>query len=192
MSERSIVELRAIGLDRLSDLRNVHTQAFKAYLGSDLSEDQLDALVNYANTTDYTDQMLLTECIGAWIDDRLCATGSWMPGGDAGASAKLTAVCVHPLFGRMGLARRIVEEIENRARRAGFSVLTARCPVTMAPFLERLGYVGTSHGVWATPCGVSVPVVHMRKGEARPDLHGTSRSTLSQRAARLSSVARLH
>lgn len=192
MNECLSVELRCIGLDGLSELRSVHRQAFRAYLSSDLGEDQLDALIGYVNTPDYADQILMTESLGAWIDGRLCATASWMPGGVAGANAKLAGVCVDPLFGGLGLGRRLVKEIEARARRAGFAVMTARAPVTMAPFFERLGYAGTSKGVWATPCGVTIPVLHMRKLGELPASEARSRVAAGQRGVQQAGSWRFH
>ena len=192
MSKIPAVDVRPIGLDNLGELRRVHTLAYRAYLGSDLSEDQIEALVDYVRTPDYTELLLSTECLGAWIENRLCATASWMPGGTAGASAKIIGVCVDPLFGGLGLARNLVNEVEARARRAGFAVITARSPLTMVPFFERLGYGGSSRGVWATPCGVTIPVVHMRKGEAKSAVLAGRRLPATQRAARLAGLTRIH
>jgi len=167
MSQNPLVEIRPIGLDSLAELRHIHALAFRSYLSSDLSNDQIDALVDFVRTREYMEMIFQTACLGAWIDQRLCATGSWTPGGAVSSSARLIGICVDPLFAGLGLARRLVTEVEAQARRAGFSTMTARSPVTMAPFFERLGYSGTSRGAWMTPCGVSIPVLHMRKGEER-------------------------
>ena len=192
MSQDTLVELRPIGLDSFPALRHIHSLAFRTHLGSDLSEDQLDALVDFVHTPQYVELILQTECLGAWIEDRLCATGSWMPGGSSGANAKLIGVCVDPLFSGLGLGRRLVGEIEARARRAGFVVITARAPVAIAPFFNRLGYFGTSRGVWATPCGVSVPVLHMRNGAAKEVADVVHRPDLGQRSVRAAGLTRLH
>ena len=167
LSMRSQVELRTVGLDGLAEVRHVTALAYRAYAGPFLAEDQVDALVELVRSPEYTDQMLASNCVGAWIDGRLIGCVGWFPAGSSAAGAKLLGVCVDPLFGRLGVGRRLVEAIEIRARRAGFSILTARVPISAAPFFARLGYAGTSQGVWMTPSGVSLPVVHMRKGSSK-------------------------
>jgi len=169
MSMLAGINLRPISFDDFSQLRRIHAQAYRSFLGSDLTEDQIEALVDFVHTPQYIELILQTECLGAWINDHLCGTASWTPGGPASDGARLAAVCVDPLFSSLGIARRLVTEIESRARRAGFATLTARSPVTVAPFFQHLGYTGTSRGVWVTPCGVTVPVVHMRKGPVARD-----------------------
>jgi len=185
-------DIRPIGLDHLAELRHLHSLAYRTYLAHDLSDDQLDALIEFVQTPEYIEVLLKTECHGAWIENRLCATASWSPGGMTGASAKLIGVCVDPIFAGLGLARQLVVEAELRARRAGFAVMTARAPHSVAPFFEQLGYCCTSHGVWATPCGVNIPVVHMRKGEAKPVASATPRLPAASRAARTLAASRVH
>lgn len=167
MSIKLSAELRSIGLDHLAELRSVHADAYRANLSNDLSDDQLEALVEFVHTPDYIELLLTTECQGAWIGQRLCATASWTAGAGPGAGAKLIGVCVDPMFAGLGLAKLLVGDAEARARRAGFAAISARAPVSMAPFFERHGYVGTARGVWATPCGVNIPIVNMRKGEEK-------------------------
>jgi len=192
MSINVAVELRPIGLDSLSELRHVHTTAFRSYLGSELSENQLDALIEFVHTPEYAEHLMATECLGAWIDKRLCASASWTPGGNQGASAKLIGVCVDPLFGGLGLSRRLVAAVEARARRAGYAVMTARSPVMMASFFERLGYSGSSRGVWVTPCGVTIPVLHMRKGEVNQTPDPERRFFSATRGKRPMPLSRVH
>lgn len=192
MRENLGLEIRPIGLDNFSELRRIHTLAYRSSLGSDLSEEQIDRLVEFINTAEYTQLVLQTECVGTWLDGRLCATASWMPGGSAGASAKIVGVCVDPLFGGMGMGRRLVGEIEARARRAGFAVLTARCPVTTAPFFELMGFAGTSRGVWSIPFGVTISVLHMRKGAALTAIQGGDAPAPVLRGSRQIDAKRLH
>ena len=164
MSLRSQIELRPVGLDDLSAVRQTSALAYRAYAGPYLGEDQVDALVELVRSPEYCEQMLAAACLGAWIDERLIGTGGWSAAGTAGAGAKLIGVCVDPLFGRLGVGSQLVVAVEMQARRAGFALLSARVPAHAATFFKRLGYAGTSQGVWTTPSGVTIPVVHMRKG----------------------------
>ena len=115
----------------------------------------------------YSDYLLGHGCVGAWIGNQLCGTAGWGPGTNIGVGAKLAGVCVDPLFSRLGIGRRLVEAAETRARRAGFSTVTSRTTANAVPFFAALGYTTSSQGAWMTPSGVSVPVVHMRKGPER-------------------------
>ena len=186
------LDVRPIGLDDLSTVRHVHTLAYRAFAGPSLAEDQIDALVEHVRSTEYSQQIVASDTMGAWIDGRLVGTAGWTPGSNLGVGAKLTGVCVDPLFGGIGIGRKLVEAAESRARRAGFTIVTARTPANAVRFFERLGYLSTSQGVWATPSGVTVPVFHMRKGEertVRPVEHPIVVSTQLENAAM---VSRLH
>lgn len=167
MREKVAITIRQIGLDDLAAVRHVHSLAYRAFAGPTLAEDQVDALVEYVRSPQYSDYLLGHGCLGAWIDSHLCGTAGWGPGSNLGVGAKLAGVCVDPLFSRLGIGRRLVEAAELRARRAGFSAMTTRTTSNAVPFFETLGYATTSQGVWNTPSGVSVPVVHMRKGPER-------------------------
>jgi GNAT superfamily N-acetyltransferase len=161
------IAIRPIGLDDLSDVRHVHSLAYRSLTGPALAEDQVDAIVEFVRSPTYSDFLLSHGCIGAWIGNHLCGTAGWGPGSNVGVGAKLAAVCVDPLFSRLGIGRRLVEAAETRARRAGFSTMSSRTTANAVPFFESLGYGTSSQGAWMTPSGVSVPVVHMRKGPER-------------------------
>lgn len=161
------IAIRPIGLDDLSDVRHVHGLAYRALTGPALAEDQVDALVEFVRSPQYSDYLLGHGCVGAWIGNQLCGTAGWGPGTNIGVGAKLAGVCVDPLFSRLGIGRRLVEAAETRARRAGFSTVTSRTTANAVPFFAALGYTTSSQGAWMTPSGVSVPVVHMRKGPER-------------------------
>ncbi len=161
------IAIRPIGLDDVSDVRHVHCLAYRAFTGPTLAEDQVDAIVEFVRSPQYSDYLLGHGCVGAWIDNHLCGTAGWGPGNNLGVGARLAGVCVDPLFSRLGIGRRLVEAAETRARRAGFSTVTTRTPANAVPFFEQLGYTSSSQGVWMTPSGVSVPIVHMRKGPER-------------------------
>jgi GNAT superfamily N-acetyltransferase len=192
MSKLPAIDVRPIGLDNLSELRHLHSQSYRSFLGPDLSQDRLDSLLEYVRTPAYLDQILQTECLGAWINARLCATGNWMPGGAGHAGAKIAGLCVDPLFSGLGLGTRIVSELEARGKRAGFAVMSLRAPLAAAAFFERLGYVASSRGVWSTACGVSVPVMHMRKGQMRQAAAGSPQMLAADHAAHVDAQPHLH
>lgn len=192
MSVRSLVELRSVSLDHLSDVRHVSALAYRAYAGPLLAEDQVDALVELVRSPEYSEQILAANSVGAWIDGHLCGIAGWSPAGNAGAGAKLIGVCVDPLFGRLGIGRRLVAATEMRARRAGFTQLTARVPANAAPFFERVGYLGSSQGVWITPAGVSVPVFHMRKGVSKPTRQADQHHTIPVPSIDEADTTRVH
>jgi len=191
MSKSPSLRVGPIGIDCLADVRHMHSLAFRTYLGSELVEDDLDALVDFVQTPGYTDIILRSECIGAWIDGRLCATASWQPVNGADAIAKLTGICVNPLFGNLGIARQLAIHIESRARRAGFSAIAVQSPLSMVHFFQRLGYSGSSRGIWALPCGVEIDVLDMRKSMTT-GRNTFSRKTLFQPARSLAALAGLH
>jgi len=161
------IAIRPVGLDDLSDVRHIHSLAYRSLSGPALAEDQVDAIVEFVRSPQFSDYLLGHGCIGAWVGSHLCGTAGWGPGNTVGLGAKLAGVCVDPLFSRLGIGRRLVEAAEARARRAGFSTVTSRTTANAVPFFEHLGYTSASQGAWMTPSGVSIPVVYMRKGVER-------------------------
>jgi GNAT superfamily N-acetyltransferase len=166
MSKRIAFSLRPIGFEDLADVRHLHTTAFRAAACAQLDQEQVDALVEHIESSSYSDQVLGANCVGAWIDRTLCGTAGWSPGGQSGHGARVLGVFVSPLFKGLGVGRSVVDAAEARAHRAGFSVLSVRSPLITAGFFERLGYSGTSQGVWTTPAGIGVPVRYLRKNAA--------------------------
>ena len=55
MSKLPAIEVRPIGLDSLAELRHIHSRSYRSYLCCDLSQDQLDALLEYVATPAYLD-----------------------------------------------------------------------------------------------------------------------------------------
>lgn len=60
---------------------------------------------------------------------------------DVDAKGYIDMLFVSPEFGRRGVASRLVDEVEERARAAGLGALTVSASLLLRPLLERRGFV---------------------------------------------------
>lgn len=158
-----IVELRRVGLDDLSDVRYVHASAFRRHAAAMLTEDEVEAFVAFIQSPGYVDHLQDEELICAVLDGQIVGTAGWCPADDNGTTARIRSVYVAPGFWRGGIARRLLEETEARARRAGFTDFALRCTANAIGFFEHMDYAITSHGVRILQNDRDVPVAFLRK-----------------------------
>jgi GNAT superfamily N-acetyltransferase len=162
------VELRSLGIDDLSDIRHVHATALRVQEAEHLREEQCDALIDYVRSWAHSDIILESMTLGAFYEGRLCGTAGWKAAEGSLGTARITSVCVEPLFAGLGLGSRLLRAIEAQAEGLGFVTLTVRTPPGASGFFQRLGYQISSHSTWMSPAGVSIPVAFLRKGNVQP------------------------
>ena len=181
------VELRGAGLDDWSAVRELHASAFRALAGPTLDLSQVAAFVELIFAPDYTDALLTQDLQTAWYEGHLVATAGWVAADDSGASARITAVYVSPMFQRLGIGRRIVGAAEARARAAGFRSFTARVFPPALPFFGALGYARSSQGALSVGTQNGIPVYFVRKGGGEPSRgHNEDASPSSPHPAEIS------
>ena len=163
----SAARLRALAIDDLATVRFLHTLAIRRLAVSHLSEEEMNAFVSYVGSIEYTDRLAAQtkagRLVGAILLDEIVATAGWMPANDSGATARLSAVFVSPLFALHGLGRLVVGAVEAQAMQAGYKAFSIRAPIGAVGFFERLGYDVASHGVWTLPGQQPLPVGFLRK-----------------------------
>lgn len=157
------VSVRAIAVDDWAAVRGLHVQSFKHLTGAFLDPELVEEAKKAFASPEYTDDLMQENLAGAWLDGHLIGTCGWRPADDTGAQARITALYVDPLFTRIGVGRRLVEDAEARARQAGFQIFTARATLLHVGFFESLGYEVSSHGVSIIGDGRDMPVTFLRK-----------------------------
>jgi predicted N-acetyltransferase YhbS len=163
------IAIRPIGIDDLSAVRYVHTAAFKATALSNFEEPDIDAFVAYVRGPEYSDRILAARTFGAWVGHELVGTAAWDLG-DQGTAARMFSIFVHPLFMGSGIGRRLVEAVEEDARKAGLAICIVRAPLNTIGFFEQQGYVQTARGACAFVPGRTTPFALMAKPiEIQPD-----------------------
>ena len=167
------VEFRPLAPDDMSDIRYIHASAFRHAANSFLSRQEIQSFVDHVYSPEYGDKLAGENLCVGWLDNKLIGTAGWTPVCDNADTARIRSVFVHPMFGGMGIGRRLVSESERRASSAGFSEFTLRATVNSVGFFERLGYVIRSHGVRAVNREQDLPVRFMRK-------QGTGNKTCSR------------
>jgi GNAT superfamily N-acetyltransferase len=156
--------IRRVTIDEMAAIRHIHSAAFRVYAGPYLTAEETAAYLSYISSARYTDDLMRADVYGAVINDQLVGTAAWRAGDDQGASARISAVFVDPLFTGTGLGSRLVADVEARAHQSGFKRFATRVTVNGVPFFERLGYEIASQGVSQVAMPLSLlPVTFMRK-----------------------------
>jgi GNAT superfamily N-acetyltransferase len=77
--------------------------------------------------------------------------------------ARVEGMFVRPAFARRGIAKSILQLIEDAALAEGLPHLALDATLNAAPFYERQGYAILSPGTWSHPAGFDIACIHMRK-----------------------------
>ncbi|MDX2263843.1 MAG: GNAT family N-acetyltransferase [Hyphomicrobiales bacterium] len=159
--------LRPVTIDDIAAIRHIHQAAFQSYSAEYHTAQEQAAFNDMVRRADYALEILNSHVSVAIIGGEIVGTAGWVGADERGAAARLRKVIVRPMFGGCGVGRMLVLDAERRAQRAGFSDFSVRASVSSIPFYKRLGYRITSHGVFATPSGVDLPITYMRKAQNR-------------------------
>ena len=115
-----------VGLDDWSSVRHVHMLSFSRLIGPSLSDGEaaVETYKAVVAAPEHTEALQAANLYVAWVDGYMTGTCGWLPVGDRGTAARLTAVYVDPTFTRLGIGRRLVQAAEVQAYTAGSSMLT--------------------------------------------------------------------
>jgi len=102
---------------------------------NDYSEEQLDAIApKDANEYHWEKSLEKNHTIVVEEDDKLIAFGN------IGKTGYLDRLYVHPDYLRKGIASKLVEELEEYAKKHGSHVINATSSITSKAFFESKGY----------------------------------------------------
>ena len=102
---------------------------------NDYSEEQLDAIApKAANEYHWEKSLENNHTIVVEEDDKLIAFGN------IGKTGYLDRLYVHPDYLRKGIASKLVEELEEYAKKHGSHVINVTSSITSKPFFESKGY----------------------------------------------------
>ena len=158
-------EIRCVDLDHWGEVRDLHTFVFRRLTAPPLESGQRAAIITHIQEPEYTLTLQTHDLVAAWFDRHIVGTAGWVPFDERKSTARIASVCVSPLFRRLGVGRRLVEAIEERATLAGFHNFTVRVFPPYTGFFETLGYARSSQGVQSFGAQNDLPVVFMRKGD---------------------------
>ena len=102
---------------------------------NDYSEEQLDAIApKDANEYHWEKSLEKNHTIVVEEEDKLIAFGN------IGKTGYLDRLYVHPDYLRKGIASKLVEELEEYAKKHGSHVINVTSSITSKPFFESKGY----------------------------------------------------
>lgn len=163
--------------------RDLPDLTFRAYDGGDLAVVRALHRVSFAALADrhYTpaqiaahDALIAEEAYAADLarshltvaeapDGELVATAGWIALADEAQTARIRKLFVAPALARRGLGRRLLGQIEDAARAAGYRDFFLRAYLNAVPLYEASGYRADHRGVMSLPGGSGMPVLFMRK-----------------------------
>ena len=140
----------------------LHAASFAALATAAYPPELVPAYTAMLNAPDYAPEVLASDLWVAEGAGTLLGSAGW--GSQDGEVARIRKVFVHPDAARQGLATRLVQAAEERARAAGHRRFVLRAYLGAVPFYESLGYVADRPGERPLGGGLSMPVLFMRKG----------------------------
>ena len=164
---KDAIAIRRIGIDDYADIRYLHIKAMTTHSIDALSESEIAAFVAFVRSPAYTDSLIAEDLFGAFVEGQLVGTASWHVSGDDGRTARISSVFVDPMFGRLGIGRQLLGEVESRAMQSGFHQLGISATINAVPFFEKQDYREASRGVKMLGPDCSLPVAFLRKSVAR-------------------------
>lgn len=156
--------VRRMMVEDASTVRYVHECAFKSQTAHLLTEQEVTAFLYQVRQPTYIEALMATEAYVAVVGGQVVGTATWTAGDDSGASARIGAVFVDPLFAGCGLGKRLMTAVEASARDAGYLRYSVRATANAVPFFAACGYDIASHGISSlSVVDGSMPVTFMRK-----------------------------
>lgn len=182
VEERGGISIKSVDVDHMSLVRYVHATALRMQSADEITENEIERFCDGVYEPPYTVQLMAQDLIGAWIGGELAGTAGWILSEDASA-ARIASVFVRPPFTRIGIGKRLMEEIESRARLAGLSTFSLRAIGNSAPFFEKLGYTVTSLELAHIATLGGIPVTSMHKADAEQQVPPEPNATTEPAAA---------
>jgi putative acetyltransferase len=153
--------LRPLRPEDLPAVAALHDASFRA-LGAAYTAVHKSAHAALVHAPDYAPDVLRSDLWLAERDGVLLASAGWIM--SAPGEGRIRKVFVHPAAARQGLATRLVQAAEERARAAGATRFMLRAYLDAVPLYRRLGYAEDAPGEMALTDGIAMPVLFMRKG----------------------------
>jgi GNAT superfamily N-acetyltransferase len=159
--------IRLVTFDNLSDVRYLHAQSIKNLASGEFSDEEVAAAKAHVYSSKYSEALSAAigrhQFFGAWIGDALVGTAGWSALDETTTVARIRSIFVSPLYSRMGLAQKLLGQVEAEAVDAGLRTFSVRSMANANGFFVRQGYKVTSHGVRFLFQDRSVPVTFLRK-----------------------------
>ena len=164
--------LALVTIDQLSDVRYVHRRSLRDTGHTWASSEELDDYARFVETARYTDDLadaiLSGRLLCASIDGRVIGTAGWVPFVQDSPVARIRWCHVLGLYGRMGIGRRLLAEVEGAIEATGHTSLIVRTTPNATAFFERAGYGITSYGTRLVRPDRTLPVAFLRKNLQAP------------------------
>jgi GNAT superfamily N-acetyltransferase len=159
--------VRALQINDIAAVRRLEFRSVRALAAYDLTDEELSGYEHWTNSHAYMagrhDATERGELLGAFHDERLIGSAEWKRSTTAHLTAQLRSLHTDPLFTKCGVARHLLQEIENQARLAGFAEIAARTVLGAVGFFEKQGYAISTRGQINLDGDFSAAVAFMRK-----------------------------
>lgn len=159
-------------VDLLSTIRYVHAQSLRAAVLTWAEEKQAQAYVDFVYAPAYCapiERAIATgRCFAALVDGRVVGTCGWSPMEDHSPQARIRWCHVLPMFGRLGIGRRLLATVEAAAVSEDYFTFVVRSTPHAVGFFETAGYGVTAQGMRVLGNNESLPVTYLRRNTRAP------------------------
>lgn len=157
------LRIRPLTPDHLSDVRYIHSTAFRSQGYPHYTPEELDAFERLVRTPGYCDALLSDALLGGFLESELVATAAWRRADQNPQVGRVTALFVRPLFERIGVGTRMLFALETAATAAGCTLASVRAPLSGEAFLAVNGYELAGRGTRPLIDGMALNVAFMKK-----------------------------
>ncbi|MEM8685891.1 MAG: GNAT family N-acetyltransferase [Pseudomonadota bacterium] len=159
------IRFRPYAESDLIRVRALHIRSFAELAQAEHSGGQIAGHLAYIASAEYEDELKGANLqLAETADGVLVGTAGWQEAGPT--VARIRKVFVSPARARLGLGRRLVAEVEQRAVNAGYERFTVRANINAVPLYAAMGYGETGRGTMDVGQGIALPVVFMQKLQA--------------------------
>lgn len=157
-----IVRLYPVGIDDLSAVRYIHATAFRTLIAPSLSDRDHEAWLSQFYNPAYTERLIGTSLIGAWVGRDLVGTAGWIPHPSASSTARIDDLFVLPMFAGNNIGEVLLTAVEASASESGYQLARVDVPLVSVDYFQARGYQRLPQGDRSLP-SMSLPVVHLAK-----------------------------
>ena len=157
------IVLRPLGVDEMAAVRHLHDRAFEQHIGPILSQTEVDAFSAHVHSPAYADRVFAHDPIGAYLHGDLVGTVGSQRSDDGDRALRITHLFVRPMFGRLGIGRALLTNVEQKALKSGIFSVALQVTRNATEFFERHNFEVTSYGIGSISGLGGLAVAFLRK-----------------------------
>ena len=160
---QAVLQIRPLGIDEMAAVRHLHTRAFEHHIGPILSSAEVETFTAHVHSPSYADRVFAHDPVGAYLHGELVGTVGSQRTEDGDRALRITHLFVRPMFGRLGIGRALLTNVEQKAMKSGIFSIALQVTRNATEFFEKHGFQVTSFGIGSISGLGGLAVAFLRK-----------------------------